>query len=102
MNAWAAAAADEPLAEPVIVEDRAAYLDEHLPADGATEPGVRCLGIAETARSAAVSGQGCAQAAHPEPLLRRRRNRPHARNLWKTECGCPRMTLCAPMFPRLS
>ena len=52
MNAWAAAAADEPLAEPLIVEDRAAYLDEHLPADGAREPGVRCLGLAEFARSA--------------------------------------------------
>ncbi len=51
MNAWAAAAAAEPLAEPVIVENRAAYLDEHLPADGAREPGVRCLGLAETARS---------------------------------------------------
>ena len=35
----------------MIVEDRAAYLDEHLPADGAREPGVRCLGLAETARS---------------------------------------------------
>jgi hypothetical protein len=52
MNAWAAAAADKPLAEPLIVEDRAAYLDEHLPADGALAPGVRCLGLAELARSA--------------------------------------------------
>ena len=52
MNAWAAAAADKPLAEPLIVDDRAAYLDEHLPADGAREPGVRCLGLAEFARSA--------------------------------------------------
>ena len=52
MNAWAAAAADKPLAEPLIVEDRAAYLDERLPADGAREPGVRCLGLAELARSA--------------------------------------------------
>jgi hypothetical protein len=52
MNAWAAAAAGKPLAEPLIAEDRAAYLDEHLPADGAREPGVRCLGLAETARSA--------------------------------------------------
>ena len=52
MNAWAAAAAHKPLAEPLIVEDRAAYLDEHLPADGAREPGVRCLGLAEIARSA--------------------------------------------------
>src|SRR6476659_1322777 len=51
INAWAAAAADRPLAEPLIVEDRAAYLDEHLPADGAREPGVRCLGLAETVRS---------------------------------------------------
>jgi Transferase family len=52
INAWAAAAADKPLAEPLIVEDRAAYLDDQLPADGAKEPGVRCLGIAELARSA--------------------------------------------------
>jgi hypothetical protein len=52
MHAWAAAAADKPLPEPLIVEDRAAYLDEHLPADGAGEPGVRCLGLAEFARSA--------------------------------------------------
>jgi hypothetical protein len=52
MNAWAAAADDKPLADPLIVEDRAAYLDEHLPADGARKPGVRCLGLAELARSA--------------------------------------------------
>jgi Transferase family len=52
MNAWAAAAADQPLDECLIVEDRAAYLDEHLPADSAREPGVRCLGLAEFARSA--------------------------------------------------
>jgi hypothetical protein len=51
MNAWSAAAAGKPLPEPVIVENRAAYLDERLPADGAREPGVRCLGLAETARS---------------------------------------------------
>lgn len=52
MNAWAAAAAGKPMAQPLIVEDRAAYLDERLPADGARQPGVRCLGLAETARSA--------------------------------------------------
>lgn len=52
MNAWAAAAAGKPLAEPVIVEDRAAYLDEHLPADGGREPGVRCLRFAEIVRGA--------------------------------------------------
>jgi Transferase family len=52
MNAWTAAAAAKPLAEPLIVEDRAAYLNEHLPADGAREPGVRFLGHAELARSA--------------------------------------------------
>jgi hypothetical protein len=51
MKAWSAAAAGKPLAAPLIVEDRAAYLDEHLPADGAREPGVRCLGLTETARS---------------------------------------------------
>jgi hypothetical protein len=52
LNAWAAAAANEPIDEPLIVADRAAYLDEHLPADGAREPGVRCLGLGEFARSA--------------------------------------------------
>ena len=51
MNAWAAAAAGRPLAQPLIVEDRAAYLDEHLPPGGARNPGVRFLGLAETARS---------------------------------------------------
>lgn len=39
MNAWVAAAADKPIAEPLIVEDRAGYLDEHLPADGARGAG---------------------------------------------------------------
>lgn len=53
MDAWEAAAAGKPLAAPLIVEDRAAYLDEHLPPDGARTPGVRCMGLAETARSAA-------------------------------------------------
>lgn len=52
MNAWAAAAAGKPIADPLTVEDRAAYLDEHLPADGAREPGVRCLSLTEFARSA--------------------------------------------------
>jgi hypothetical protein len=52
MNAWVAAAAGKPITAPVVVEDRAAYLDAHLPRDGAIEPGVRCLGPAEFARSA--------------------------------------------------
>jgi Transferase family len=52
LNGWSAAAAGKPLAEPLIVEDRAAYLGEHLGADGAREPGVRCLSLRETARSA--------------------------------------------------
>ena len=52
MNGWAAAAAGEPLAEPLIVEDRAAYLDEHLPADGAQSPGRASSALAEFARSA--------------------------------------------------
>lgn len=50
INAWTAAA-DKPLAEPLIVEVRAAYFDEHLPAVGAREPRVRCLGLAEFARA---------------------------------------------------
>lgn len=53
INAWAAAADGEPVAEPLIVEDRAAYLERRLPSDGAREPGVRCLGPGETARSLA-------------------------------------------------
>jgi hypothetical protein len=52
IKAWAAAAAEEPFAEPLIVEDRAAHLDERLPVDGVAEPGVRILGVAELARSA--------------------------------------------------
>src|SRR5215213_4445386 len=52
MNAWTAAAANKPLAQPLIVEDRAAYLDKHLPAVGALGPGVRFLGLAEAARCA--------------------------------------------------
>lgn len=52
MNAWAAAAAGKSVAQPLIVEDRVDYLDKHLPADGAAEPGVRCLGLVELARSA--------------------------------------------------
>lgn len=51
MNTWSAVAAGKPVAEPLTVEDRAAYLDEHLPADGARTPGVRCLGFGELARS---------------------------------------------------
>ncbi|BBY62608.1 acyltransferase [Mycolicibacterium helvum] len=50
MNTWVAAAADTPCMQPLIIEDRAAYLDEHLRADGARRPGVRCLGLIETAR----------------------------------------------------
>ncbi|PRC55689.1 hypothetical protein C6A85_42430, partial [Mycobacterium sp. ITM-2017-0098] len=52
MNAWAAAAGGRPLVQPLIVEDRAAYLDEHLPVDGAREPGVRFLSLPELTRSA--------------------------------------------------
>ena len=51
MRAWAAAAAGQPIAEPLIVEDRASYLDEQLPACGAPEPTVRCLGFGELGRS---------------------------------------------------
>jgi hypothetical protein len=49
MNAWAAATG-EPVAQPLIAGDRAAYLDRRLPPGGATRPGVRCLGLGETAR----------------------------------------------------
>lgn len=47
MNAWAAAAAGGELIQPLIAEDRAAYLDEHLPAEPAREPGIRFLKSAE-------------------------------------------------------
>ena len=52
MDAWEAAAAGKPLATPLIVEDRAAYLAEQLPPDGARTPGVRCMSLGETARNA--------------------------------------------------
>lgn len=52
MRAWAAAAAGQSIAKPLIVEDRASYLDEQLPAGGASEPNLRCLGFGELARSA--------------------------------------------------
>lgn len=58
MNAWTAAAAGSAPAAPVIPEDRARYLDEHLPTGGATEPGVRCLGPAELVRSVAYLAKG--------------------------------------------
>ena len=62
MNAWAAAAAGSSLPEPLIVEDRAAYLDEHLPAHGTARPGVRFL-------------------RHREPRLRAGRHPPGHRRL---------------------
>ncbi|RDH78745.1 hypothetical protein DVS77_08955 [Mycolicibacterium moriokaense] len=52
MNAWAAAAEGRSLPEPLIVEDRAAYLDRHLPPDNAVAPSVRYLAVAEAARFA--------------------------------------------------
>jgi hypothetical protein len=52
MRAWAAAAAGQPIAEPLIVEDRVSYLNEQLPAGGAPEPNVRCMGFGELGRSA--------------------------------------------------
>lgn len=58
MNTWVAAAGGQSLPEPLIVEDRAGYLDERLPADGAREPGVRVLGLTELARSAAYLATG--------------------------------------------
>jgi hypothetical protein len=47
MNAWAEAAAGGTPAEPVIAEDRAAYLNDHLPSGGALEPGLRYAGFAD-------------------------------------------------------
>ncbi|MFW0794082.1 acyltransferase [Gordonia sp. CPCC 205515] len=58
LNAWAAAAAGDPITPPLIVEDRAAYLDEQLPADGTDEPGIRFLTVGETMRSAAYLMRG--------------------------------------------
>lgn len=51
MNGWADAAAGRPVAEPLIVDDRAAYLDGRLPADGAERAGVRTLRTGELVRS---------------------------------------------------
>ena len=52
MNAWAAAATGQPIVEPLIVEDRPGHLTRHLPPEDARQPGVRCMGLAETARIA--------------------------------------------------
>lgn len=52
MNAWADTAAGRPITEPLIVQDRAGYLDARLPEDGAATAGVRSLTPAEVARSA--------------------------------------------------
>lgn len=61
MNAWTAAADGASCPEPLIVGDRAAYLDEHLPASDARTPGVRFLGLAETARSVFYLATGARQ-----------------------------------------
>lgn len=52
LRAWSAAAAGVPVDDPLIVENRSAYLNEVLPESGAREPGVRCLSLPELARSA--------------------------------------------------
>lgn len=52
MNAWADAGAGKSPVRPLIVEDRAAYLGEHLPPEADRVPGLRCLGSAEAARTA--------------------------------------------------
>jgi hypothetical protein len=52
MNAWGATASGEPVSEALIVEDRSAYLDEHLPPDGASVSGLRVLRFSELARLA--------------------------------------------------
>lgn len=51
LETWAAATGGVPVPEPVIIEDRVEYLHQRLPADGARQPGVRCLSSAETVRS---------------------------------------------------
>ncbi len=85
MNAWAAAAADKPLAEPLIVEDRAAYLDEHLPCRWRSAARGALPRARRICTQRAVPGKGCAKAADSEYLLRRRRNRPHARRIRKPD-----------------
>lgn len=52
MNAWSAAASDRQIVAPLLVDDRAAYLDRHLPPDTVRQPGVRCLRMSELAVSA--------------------------------------------------
>jgi hypothetical protein len=55
MNAWVAAASGDTIPEPLTIEDRIAYLDEHLPPDGNDVPAVRVRGIREYLRSAFYS-----------------------------------------------
>jgi len=52
MHAWAATASGKPAAQALIVEDRPAYLDEHLPPDGAKGSGLRALRFSEMSRLA--------------------------------------------------
>lgn len=52
MNAWVAAVRGDALPEPLLVEDRIAYLDEHLPPDGSDVSAGRVLGIGELFRYA--------------------------------------------------
>ena len=101
MNAWAAAAADKPLSEALIVEDRAASLDEHLPADGAREPGVRCLGLADFARSALYLAKD-ARKQRTLSLYFGEDESPACATPTEAGSGCLRTTLCAGMFPKRS
>ena len=98
MNAWAAAAAAQPLAEPLIVEDRAAYLDAHLPADGASEPGLRSS-ASPSLPAARCIWRRTRQAADTESLLRRRRDRAHARQLRKPDPAVCERRCVRPCFP---
>jgi hypothetical protein len=52
VKAWCAAVAGETAPVPLVVEDRAAYLDERVPHGGAAAPGLRRLRAAEIARLA--------------------------------------------------
>lgn len=84
MDAWAAAAAGKPVATPVIPTDRAGYLDEHLPAGGTKEPGVRCLTYRELTRGAVYLAGGARRQRtlsvefHDEELARMRSAYPAA------------------------
>ena len=81
MKAWVAAAAGERIDEPIIVEGRVAYLNEHLPPGRRQGAGSASSRIRRLRTAHAVFPFRVAKKPNGESLLRGRRDSPHARRL---------------------